>query len=142
MQKTADRWEVIPNTPGAAESTLELGGKRYPWGRQGAFHLKDEGVARALEQKYDGQVLTMKVDVPDERDRGHRYLFTVPELPWKVRDGEEEESQGLQGRAEEDRQEAGRLDGTGGRDPGLQDQRSQPRGEAQEPGVEESQGQG
>ncbi len=92
-RSASDRYEILPYTQGMATETLELGEKKYPWGAQGAIHVKDGGEAQALQEKYDGRVITMKVQSPDIHDRGHRYFFGGwPEMPWKrkVKDGETE----------------------------------------------------
>jgi hypothetical protein len=80
----SDRWELLPYTQGMATETPELNGKKYPWGAQGAMHVKDGAIAKDLAEKYDGRVLAMKVQSPDIHDRGHTYFFGGwPEMPWK-----------------------------------------------------------
>src|SRR3990170_9053433 len=82
--KTAERTEITPFTAGMAEETMELDGKKYPWGRYGGAHIKDPAIARELEQKYEGRVLMSPVQSPDIHDRGHKYFFGGwPEMPWK-----------------------------------------------------------
>ena len=45
----------------------------------------------AIREKYGSgrnpDVTVTKVAYPDARDRGHRYFFTVPEMPWKRSNG-------------------------------------------------------
>ncbi len=115
-RSASDRYEILPYTPGMATETLELGEKKYPWGAQGAIHVKDGGEAQALQEKYDGRVITMKVQSPDIHDRGHRYFFSMPGLPWakydeygrRIRDGEtkSQEEEKPRAGADEDPQEA------------------------------------
>lgn len=89
MAKTDEKQQVIPMTTGAAETTLEMDGKRYPWGRSGGFQLNDPGEAAALKAKYGHMIDTYSAPVPHPADRGHRYTFSVPELPWKREKKEE-----------------------------------------------------
>ena len=82
--KTAERTEITPFTAGMAEETMELDGKKYPWGRYGGAHIKDPAIARELEKKYEGRVIMSPIQSPDVHDRGHRYFFGGwPEMPWK-----------------------------------------------------------
>ena len=61
---------------------VEVDGKQMPFGRDGAFRVNDSGVAEAIRAKYDGEVTVTKVKVPHVADRGHKYFFAVPALPW------------------------------------------------------------
>ena len=89
-QKSDKRHEFLPYTSGATSLTPELNGKKFPWGKQGAFHVKDGGEARALQEKYDGMVVSMPVKSPGVHDRGHRYFFGGwPEMPWKRKEKQE-----------------------------------------------------
>lgn len=53
--------------------------------------VKDAGLAKQIEQEFghkggSGDVLVVEVDnnhLHEADNRGHRYTFTVPELPWQ-----------------------------------------------------------
>jgi len=61
---------------------VEVGGKQMKFGREGWLRVKDPGVADAIRQKYGNVVTVTGVRAPDVHDRGHRFHFSVPELPW------------------------------------------------------------
>lgn len=84
--KSTEVYEVIAareDTPKA----LEVDGKRYNFRDSGLMRLQDRGLAMAIRDKYGtGKapgVTVTKVNYPGHADRGHRYFFTVPEMPWK-----------------------------------------------------------
>lgn len=84
--KTGDAYEIIkadPNLP----NTLEVNGKEYKFRPNGMMRVKDRGEAFAIREKYGRgrmpQVTTTRVNVPHPSDRGHKYFFAVPEMPWK-----------------------------------------------------------
>jgi len=70
--------------------SVNVDGKEMPFSQKnGMFMTKDPGLAREIEARYGrkGEVLPAEtVTVPiynAGREPGHRYSFTVPELPWK-----------------------------------------------------------
>ena len=80
--KPTDAYELMRANQGVDH--VELDGKRYDF-KQGngmMFRVKDRGLAMAIAQKYPKQVLAQRVNYPSPADRGHRYTFAVPELPW------------------------------------------------------------
>ena len=74
-------------------TALEVDGKKLDFKRvhDSMFRVKDRGLAMAIREKYGSgrnpDVTVTKVAYPDARDRGHRYFFTVPEMPWKRSNG-------------------------------------------------------
>ena len=86
MSRTSvvDRHLVLPLDPAMQNETPTLdNGKMFPWGPQHAFHVKDAGEAEALKQKYGHRLDYARMKSPDVHDRGHKYVFQVPTLPWK-----------------------------------------------------------
>ncbi len=75
---------------------VTVNGKEMKFGRSGGFRVSDEGVAREIQQTVGygrnslgkggtGEVVVMATDdAPAEP--GHRYTFSVPEMPWKEYD--------------------------------------------------------
>jgi hypothetical protein len=51
--------------------------------REGRFAVSDERVAAEIREEYPRDVTVTRVNAHHPSDRGHRYFFTVPELPWK-----------------------------------------------------------
>ena len=68
---------------------VEVDGKQMPFGREGAFRVRDSGVAKEISARYGGKmgdVTVTRVKVPHVADRGHKYTFVVPALPWHEED--------------------------------------------------------
>lgn len=61
---------------------VELDGKDYSFGNGFAFRTDDEGLAREIQAKYGRDVVVDKIKMPDVHDRGHKYFFTNPGMPW------------------------------------------------------------
>jgi hypothetical protein len=56
----------------------------------GRFMVKDEALARRIQEEYPREVAVTRVRYPSPADRGHRYFFgQMPEMPWKRKKGEE-----------------------------------------------------
>src|SRR3989304_7807524 len=63
-------------------------GRFMKFGSSGAFTTRDPGLARSIDKKYGrrggtGEVVVVEVDDERQFERGHRYVFTMPEMPWK-----------------------------------------------------------
>lgn len=85
FQRTGDAYEIIkadPNLP----NTLEVNGKEYKFRPNGMMRVQDRGEAFAIREKYGRgrapKVTTTKVNIPHPSDRGHKYTFQVPAMPW------------------------------------------------------------
>jgi hypothetical protein len=90
-------------------SNLEVDGKtyRFPRVHGSMLRVKDRGLAMAIREKYGSgrtpDVTVTKVAYPDIRDRGHKYQFMVPELPWHRREQD--------GKAENEKEETAEREG-------------------------------
>jgi hypothetical protein len=40
-------------------------------------------VADEVDEKYGRDVMITPIEIEHPADKGHKFLFTVPELPWK-----------------------------------------------------------
>ena len=84
--KPTEAYEVIAAQP-EVPKTLEVDGKRYDFRDSGMMRIADRGLAMAIRDKYGKGsapgVTVTKVNHPAPADRGHRYFFSVPELPWR-----------------------------------------------------------
>ena len=58
------------------------GDKNMPFNHEGRFSIKDEGVAQEIRQEYGRAVTVTRVNNTSAADRGHRYFFSTPALPW------------------------------------------------------------
>lgn len=50
--------------------------------KSGGLVVRDPGLAAEIEAKYETTRDAVVIRQPD-REAGHRYTFTVPEMPWK-----------------------------------------------------------
>jgi hypothetical protein len=68
---------------------VELDGKRYKFGNDNWFRVPgDPGLANALRQKVGMNATVTRVRYPKPADRGHKYFFQTPRLPWHHYDSE------------------------------------------------------
>lgn len=56
--------------------------KVIPFNREGRFMVKDEAVANEIRKNYPRAVTVTRVHTPHPMDRGHRYFFSCPAMPW------------------------------------------------------------
>ena len=78
------RFEVVAATT-RPDLHIDVGKVERKFGTSGMI-INDPGEAEAIDQKYGSkgtkEVVVMGVDdIP--REPGHKYQFTVPEMPWK-----------------------------------------------------------
>jgi hypothetical protein len=78
-QKLGKRFEVIKATTKPIDG-IDVGGKHYKFGPNGAMYLSDSGVAAEIEQVYghrkgNGDVTVSPVEF---REHGHNYFFGAP----------------------------------------------------------------
>jgi len=57
--------------------------KYYKFDKYGRFSLKNETVAREIQTRFPKECTVTRMRYPHISDRGHKYHFSVPELPWK-----------------------------------------------------------
>ena len=62
---------------------LTLCGEEMKFNRQGRMMVKDETMAREIQAEYPEQLAVTRVEDQHPADIGHKYFFTVPEMPWK-----------------------------------------------------------
>jgi hypothetical protein len=53
-----------------------------PFNHEGRFSITDGGVANEIRQEYGKSVTVTRVHNIKPSDRGHKYFFTVPAMPW------------------------------------------------------------
>lgn len=78
------RYELVPLTSRMADTTPELEGKQFFYGRSGAMMTNDRGVAEAIQQKYGKKEMLMFETKAafHPADKGHKYTFGGVRLPW------------------------------------------------------------
>lgn len=68
---------------------IQAGGRFLQFGKKtNAFEVNDPGLAREIEQANPHDVIVTPHHYNSEP--GHRYFFTVPEMPWKRKKDENE----------------------------------------------------
>ncbi len=72
---------------------VQVGDRTLTFGKKtNAFEVNDPGLAAEIEARYGPKATGDVVVAPHDYnpEPGHRYFFTVPELPWhkKARDGD------------------------------------------------------
>lgn len=93
-------------------SALEVDGKtlRFPRVNKSLMRTRDRGLAMSIRDQYgkgrNPQVTVTKVAYPDPADRGHKYSFVVPTLPWHRREQD--------GKAENEEKETAEREGSNG----------------------------
>ena len=90
---------------GPDTAQVDIGDRRMKWNKQGRMLVNDPAVANAIRQKYGNDVTVTRMRYPDAHDRGHRYIFTMPEMPWKRSNGNGEdadEKEGAEGQAHDE----------------------------------------
>jgi len=65
---------------------------------EGRMLVNDEALAREIQQENPKELVVTRMNADDPADAGHKYFFTVPEMPWKrqYREAEAQESQKAQ----------------------------------------------
>ena len=78
----ADRqYEIIKATTAPLEVQIE--GKKMPFGKLGAFRVKDPGVANAIREKYDRLVTVTGINTTPIIERKlHSSKIVSPGMPW------------------------------------------------------------
>ena len=83
------KWEIIKASKRSKVTQgIEYKGKKFKFGKSGAFSTTDAGLAQAIEDSFGmhsetgtGDVVVCEVSGKNA-DPGH-YTFVVPALPWK-----------------------------------------------------------
>lgn len=66
---------------------VEIGGKKMPFGKLGAFRVKDPGVAQAIREKYGRQVTVTGINARPVMERKlHPNRIISPGMPWNKHD--------------------------------------------------------
>ena len=77
------KWIVHKAIKGIHNFTkVEAGGKVMPFNAEGRLAVDDEAVAAEIREKYPRTATVTRVTASHPSDRGHKYFFSVPELPW------------------------------------------------------------
>lgn len=61
---------------------INYGEKKFNFNKDGRFVLNDESIAREVQKLHPHDLAVTRVTVNHPSDRGHRYFFSVPSMPW------------------------------------------------------------
>ena len=75
------KWIVHKATTGRLDK-VEADGKEMSFNREGRFSVKDEALAGAIRKKYPHTATVTRVSTFHPSDRGHKYFFSIPAMPW------------------------------------------------------------
>jgi hypothetical protein len=59
--------------------------------KEGRFVVGDEGLAADIRKNYPQEVTVSRVTASHASDRGHKYFFSCPAMPWHK--GEEKQNE-------------------------------------------------
>ena len=65
---------------------VNVGAKDLSFNKEGRFTVKDEAMASAIRKKYPRTVTVSRVTDNHPSDRGHKYFFSCPAMPWHEED--------------------------------------------------------
>ena len=82
------KWIVHKAVTGMHDFTkVKVADKVMPFNGEGRFAVDDESIANEIRQKYPRTVTVSRVSAHHPSDRGHKYFFSCPAMPWhKVED--------------------------------------------------------
>ena len=76
------KWIVHKAVKGDGFKSVNAADKDMPFNHEGRFSVKDEKVASEIRKKYPRSVTVSRVTDYHPSDRGHKYFFSCPEMPW------------------------------------------------------------
>ncbi len=76
------KWIVQNATRNRNFQGVKAGGKDMRFDREGRFLISDEVVAGEIRKEHPRDVTVTRMRYPDVADRGHRYFFQCPKMPW------------------------------------------------------------
>ena len=85
------KWIVHNATQRKDFKGVRAAGKDMLFDREGRFMVSDEVVASEIRKNYPRAATVTRVTAHHESDRGHKYFFSVPEMPWKKEIGSKED---------------------------------------------------
>jgi len=82
------KW-IVHKAMRGTQKGVRVGERDLMFDREGRFATSDEGLASTIRKEYPREVTVSRVTSSHPSDRGHKYFFSVPRLPWH----EEEEDE-------------------------------------------------
>jgi len=85
------KW-IVHKAVRGTQKGVRVGEKDLMFDREGRFSTSDEGLAGAIRKEYPREVTVSRVSAYHASDRGHKYFFTCPAMPWHEEREDEESS--------------------------------------------------
>lgn len=76
------KWIVHNATRNRDFTKVVAADKVMPFNDEGRFSVRDEKVAAEIREEYPHDVTVTRVLAEHVSDRGHKYFFTCPAMPW------------------------------------------------------------
>ena len=75
------KW-IVHKAVRGTQKGVRVGEKDLMFDREGRFATSDEGLANTIRKAYPREVTVSRVTSNHPSDRGHKYFFTCPAMPW------------------------------------------------------------
>ena len=75
------KW-IVHKAIRGTQKGVRVGEKDLMFDREGRFATSDEGLANTIRKAYPREVTVSRVTSNHPSDRGHKYFFTCPAMPW------------------------------------------------------------
>jgi hypothetical protein len=85
-------WVVHKSHLGKHMQGVSAAERKMSFNKDGRFMVKDEKVAAEIREKYPREVTVSRVTSSHPSDRGHKYFFNVPAMPWHKENENEKSS--------------------------------------------------
>ena len=85
-------WIVHNAVKGQHGGRVKAADKTMNFDREGRFMIRDESVAAEIREKYPKAVTVTRVNSHHASDRGHKYFFSCPGMPWHKENEDEKHS--------------------------------------------------
>ncbi len=76
------KWLVQNATQNRNFKGVKAGDQDMPFNHEGRFLINDPVVANEIRNEHPRDVTVTRMRYPSEADRGHRYHFSCPAMPW------------------------------------------------------------
>jgi hypothetical protein len=76
------KWIVHRAIRDTSFKTVNAADREMKFDREGRFSVSDEKIAAEIREKYPHTATVTRVNAQHSSDRGHKYFFNCPEMPW------------------------------------------------------------
>ena len=83
------KW-IVHKAIRGTQKGVRVGNRDLMFNRDGRFVTSDEGLASSIRKEHPQAVTVSRVTANHASDRGHKYFFTCPAMPWHKENEDEE----------------------------------------------------